>query len=110
MTLPYLFRCLPTARPPRAGSRWLRQRALPFAVRRAYWITDVPAGQVRGRHTHRTLEQVFMALERHATHHGGVPRLCPPHVRTEPDQPGAVRAGRLVARGAVWGRRGAAVP
>ncbi|WP_223649867.1 sugar 3,4-ketoisomerase [Hymenobacter psoromatis] len=62
MTLPYLF-SLPTHGA--AAEGWLtvaEATTLPFAVRRAYWITDVPAGQVRGRHTHRTLEQVFMAL------------------------------------------------
>ena len=62
MTLPYLF-SLPTHGA--AAEGWLtvaEAAGLPFAVRRAYWITDVPAGQVRGRHAHRTLEQVLVAV------------------------------------------------
>jgi oxalate decarboxylase/phosphoglucose isomerase-like protein (cupin superfamily) len=62
MTLPYL---LPLPAHGTADSGWLtvaEAANLPFAVKRAYWITAVPAGQVRGRHTHRTLEQLFVAL------------------------------------------------
>ncbi len=62
MTLPHLL-SLPTHGA--ATSGWLtvaEAGSLPFAVRRAYWITEVPAGQLRGRHTHRTLEQVFVAV------------------------------------------------
>jgi oxalate decarboxylase/phosphoglucose isomerase-like protein (cupin superfamily) len=62
MTLPHLF-TLPTHGA--AASGWLTVAEaphLPFTVRRVYWIFDVPAGQARGRHTHRTLEQVFVAL------------------------------------------------
>ena len=62
MTLPYLF-SLPTHGA--ATSGWLtvaEAAGLPFAVRRTYWITDVPAGRVRGRHAHRTLEQVLVAV------------------------------------------------
>lgn len=40
---------------------------LPFAVKRAYWVFGVPNGQVRGQHTHRTLEQLLAAL--HGTVH-----------------------------------------
>ncbi len=62
MTLPYLF-TLPTHGA--AAEGWLtvaEADTLPFAVKRAYWITAVPADQARGRHTHRTLEQLFVAL------------------------------------------------
>jgi dTDP-4-dehydrorhamnose 3,5-epimerase-like enzyme len=37
-------------------------RDVPFAIRRAYWIYDVPGGAVRGGHAYRTLEEVFVAL------------------------------------------------
>jgi hypothetical protein len=35
---------------------------LPFAVRRFYYILDVPAGAIRGSHAHRALQQVLIAL------------------------------------------------
>lgn len=35
---------------------------LPFDVRRIYYLYDVPAGQTRGAHAHRALEQVFIAI------------------------------------------------
>jgi hypothetical protein len=36
--------------------------ALPFAARRMYAITEVPAGERRGAHAHRALQQVFVPL------------------------------------------------
>ncbi|GAB3636313.1 hypothetical protein GCM10027422_19030 [Hymenobacter arcticus] len=62
MTLPHL---LSLSAHGAADCGWLTVAEganLPFAVKRAYWITAVPDGQVRGRHTHRTLEQLFVAL------------------------------------------------
>src|SRR5437588_1350206 len=38
------------------------ERHVPFAIRRAYWIYDVPGGAVRGGHAYRTLHEVFIAL------------------------------------------------
>jgi len=35
---------------------------IPFAIRRAYWIYDVPGGAARGGHDYRSLEEVFVAL------------------------------------------------
>ncbi len=35
---------------------------VPFAIRRVYWIYDVPGGASRGGHAYRTLEEVFVAL------------------------------------------------
>lgn len=35
---------------------------VPFDVRRIFWITDVPAGQVRGGHAHRTCHEVVCAV------------------------------------------------
>ncbi|AMR26692.1 hypothetical protein A0257_05935 [Hymenobacter psoromatis] len=62
MTLPYLL-SLPAHGA--ADSGWLtvaEDASLPFAVQRAYWITAVPAGRVRGRHAHHTLEQLLVAV------------------------------------------------
>jgi hypothetical protein len=35
---------------------------VPFAIRRVYWIYDVPGGTARGGHAYRTGEEVFVAL------------------------------------------------
>ena len=62
MTHPYLL-TLPLHGT--ADSGWLAVAEgdnLPFTVQRAYWIFDVPTGRVRGRHTHRTLEQLLIAV------------------------------------------------
>ena len=37
-------------------------RHLPFDIRRAYWIYDVPGGQYRGGHAYRTQEEFIVAL------------------------------------------------
>ena len=62
MSSPYLF-TFPAHGSP--GYGWLtvaEGAGLPFAVKRVYWISQVPSGQVRGRHLHRTLEQVLVAV------------------------------------------------
>lgn len=38
------------------------QRHLPFAIRRAYWIYDVPGGEVRGAHAYRNLQEFIIAV------------------------------------------------
>jgi WxcM-like, C-terminal len=38
------------------------ERDVPFAIRRVYWIYDVPGGAARGGHAYRTLEEVFVSL------------------------------------------------
>jgi oxalate decarboxylase/phosphoglucose isomerase-like protein (cupin superfamily) len=38
------------------------ERDIPFAIRRVYWIYDVPGGAARGGHAYRTLEEVFVSL------------------------------------------------
>lgn len=38
------------------------ERDVPFAIRRVYWIYDVPGGAARGGHAYRSLEEVFVAL------------------------------------------------
>lgn len=34
---------------------------LPFPVKRAYWLYDVPGGESRGSHAHKELEQLIIA-------------------------------------------------
>ena len=35
---------------------------IPFAIRRVYWIYDVPGGEIRGGHAFKTTEEVIIAL------------------------------------------------
>lgn len=35
---------------------------IPFAIKRAYWVYDVPAGEYRGGHAHKQLYQFLVAL------------------------------------------------
>lgn len=35
---------------------------IPFAVRRVYWIYDVPGGEIRGSHAFKRTEEVIIAL------------------------------------------------
>ncbi len=37
-------------------------RHIPFGIARAYWLYDVPGGQIRGGHAYRQLEEFFVAL------------------------------------------------
>jgi len=37
-------------------------RHVPFEIRRAYWIYDVPGGEFRGGHAYRELEEFIVAL------------------------------------------------
>lgn len=37
-------------------------RHLPFAMRRVYWIYDVPGGESRGQHAYRNTEEFIVAL------------------------------------------------
>jgi dTDP-4-dehydrorhamnose 3,5-epimerase-like enzyme len=37
-------------------------RHIPFAIRRVYWIYDVPGGVIRGGHAYRELEEFAIAL------------------------------------------------
>ncbi|QKG52114.1 MULTISPECIES: sugar 3,4-ketoisomerase [Hymenobacter] len=62
MTLPYLL-TLPSHGAADSGRLTVAEDGqLPFAVKRTYWITEVPAGRVRGRHAHHTLEQLLVAV------------------------------------------------
>ena len=35
---------------------------MPFDIRRVYYLYDVPGGETRGGHAHRTLEQFIVAV------------------------------------------------
>ena len=35
---------------------------VPFEIKRAYWVYDVPAGESRGGHAHKRLQQLVVAL------------------------------------------------
>jgi hypothetical protein len=35
---------------------------IPFAIKRVYWIYDVPGGAIRGSHSYRTLDEFIVAL------------------------------------------------
>lgn len=35
---------------------------VPFDIRRAYWVYDVPGGESRGGHAHKRLKQLVIAL------------------------------------------------
>lgn len=35
---------------------------IPFSIERAYWIYDVPGGEIRGGHAYKTLQEVVVAL------------------------------------------------
>ena len=35
---------------------------IPFKIKRAYWIYDVPGGETRGGHAYKKLEEVIIAL------------------------------------------------
>jgi dTDP-4-dehydrorhamnose 3,5-epimerase-like enzyme len=35
---------------------------IPFTIERAYWIYDVPGGEIRGGHAYKTLQEVIVAL------------------------------------------------
>lgn len=36
--------------------------AVPFDIKRAYWVYDVPGGESRGGHAHKRLRQLVVAL------------------------------------------------
>lgn len=38
------------------------ERHIPFAIRRIYYLYDVPGGAERGGHAHRTLQQFVIAM------------------------------------------------
>jgi dTDP-4-dehydrorhamnose 3,5-epimerase-like enzyme len=37
-------------------------RHIPFAIKRTYWIYDVPGGEMRGGHSYKTLHELIIAV------------------------------------------------
>lgn len=53
---------LPKVSDPRGNLTFVEgQRHIPFDIKRTYYLYDVPGGEVRGGHAHRTLEQFIIA-------------------------------------------------
>ena len=53
--------CLPRIFDPR-GNLTVAERHIPFPIRRAYWVYDVPAGESRGGHAHKQCREFIVAL------------------------------------------------
>jgi oxalate decarboxylase/phosphoglucose isomerase-like protein (cupin superfamily) len=54
---------LPRIRDPRGSLTFIEgDNHLPFAIERAYWVYDVPGGEVRAGHAYRELEEFIVAL------------------------------------------------
>jgi dTDP-4-dehydrorhamnose 3,5-epimerase-like enzyme len=54
---------LPKIRDPRGNLTFVEGvHHVPFAVKRAYWIYDVPGGSYRGGHAYRELQEFMVAL------------------------------------------------
>lgn len=54
---------LPTVTDPRGRLTFIEgERHVPFPIRRAYWIYDVPGGEVRGGHAYQALEELMIAI------------------------------------------------
>lgn len=60
--LPELLK-LPRIHDPRGNLTFAQSFAqLPFELRRAYWIYDVPGGEGRGGHAHYEMDEVLVAV------------------------------------------------
>jgi hypothetical protein len=54
---------LPKITDPRGNLTFIEStKHVPFEIQRAYWIYDVPGGEVRGGHAYRNLEEMIIAL------------------------------------------------
>lgn len=54
---------LPTVTDPRGKLTFIEGgRHVTFSIRRAYWIYDVPGGEVRGGHAYHALEELVIAI------------------------------------------------
>ncbi len=54
---------LPKVSDPRGNLTFIEgNRNIPFTIKRAYWIYDVPGGEVRGGHSYRTLQELIVAV------------------------------------------------
>ena len=55
--------CLPRIFDPRGNLTVAEaERHIPFPIRRAYWVYDVPAGESRGGHAHKQCREFIVAL------------------------------------------------
>lgn len=62
MNLPYLLE-FPKIEDPRGNLSFIEGNGhVPFDIKRVYYIYDVPAGESRGGHAHKELEQVVFAV------------------------------------------------
>jgi hypothetical protein len=62
-TTPWRLLELPTVVDPRGKLTFIEgDRDVAFPIRRAYWIYDVPGGEVRGGHAYRALEELIIAI------------------------------------------------
>ena len=54
---------LPKVNDPRGNLTFAEEQQLvPFGIKRAYWVYDVPAGESRGGHAHKRLKQMVIAV------------------------------------------------
>ena len=54
---------LPRVSDPRGNLTFAEEQQLvPFDIKRAYWVYDVPAGESRGGHAHKHLQQLVIAV------------------------------------------------
>lgn len=53
---------LPKIVDPRGNLTVAEGASLPFPIRRAYWVYDVPGGESRGGHAHKSLWQLLVAV------------------------------------------------
>lgn len=40
---------------------------IPFNVKRIFYVTDIPAGEIRGQHSHYLTKQILICLQGHIT-------------------------------------------
>lgn len=54
---------IPKINDPRGNLSFIESgRPVPFAIRRVYWIYDVPGGEVRGGHAYKELQEFIVSL------------------------------------------------
>ena len=65
---------LPKITDPRGNLTFAEAQAMvPFDIKRAYWVYDVPGGESRGGHAHKRLKQSIPTLGEHSM----ISRLVP---------------------------------
>lgn len=62
MSIPHIIE-LPKIHDPRGNLSFIEGEGhVPFDIKRVYYIYDVPGGESRGGHAHKTLEQLIVAV------------------------------------------------